>query len=694
MSRIGNALREQTSPYLLQHAHNPVAWHPWCEEALGKARREDKPILLSVGYSACHWCHVMAHESFEDEETARLMNAMYVNIKVDREERPDLDKIYQLAHQILMRRPGGWPLTMFLTPHDRTPFFGGTYFPLQSRFGMPAFREILTRVAVFYGSHRKEIQGQNESLLRALRSLEPRAGAPAPVTSAPLLAARSALGRLFDREHGGFGAAPKFPHPTNIERLMRDYARSIAAGAPDEEALHMARSSLRRMALGGLYDQLGGGFCRYSVDDYWMIPHFEKMLYDNAPLLALCCDLWQVTGEPLFRRVAVETAGWVMREMQAPRGGYYSTLDADSEGEEGKYYVWTPDEVASLLDAEEFAVIEARFGLDRPPNFEGKCWHLHVFRDGEALARASGLEGAQLSALLDTARAKLLAARSRRVRPGLDDKVLTSWNGLMIGAMAKAGMVLGEAGCLESAERAVAFVREKLWCEGRLLATCKDERAHLNAYLDDYAFMLHGILALLEARWCSEDLDFAVALAEVLLEHYADAEEGGFFFTAGDHESLIVRHKPIMDDAVPAGNGVAAQALIRLGHLLGEPRYLAAAEGVIRLAWGSLSEAPHAHNSVLLALEDLLCAPQTIILRGAGETLRAWHARCKLHYAPRRQVFAVPVDDTALPGALAVKVPREETVAYICEGAQCGPPITDYTELDVTLAPSEVRTRS
>jgi len=684
-----NALANETSPYLLQHAHNPVHWYPWGEEALERARREDKPVLLSVGYSACHWCHVMAHESFEDEDTARVMNDLFVNIKVDREERPDLDKIYQLAHQLLTRRPGGWPLTMFLTPDDLTPFFGGTYFPVESRYGMPAFKDILVRVHALYREHRDEIKQQNASLVNALKRLEPEPDRHARITAEPLEAARRQLEEEFDRTHGGFGSAPKFPHPTNLERLLRDYAASVHAGRADQGALRMAELSLRRMALGGLYDHLGGGFYRYSVDERWAIPHFEKMLYDNGPLLGLCAEAWQVVGEPLFWRTAHETAQWVLREMQSPEGGYYATLDADSEGEEGKFYLWTPDEARGLLDEDEYRAAARRFGLDRGPNFEGCAWHLQVAADEAESAHDLGLDAERVRALIESARAKLFRAREERVRPGRDEKVLTSWNGLMIRGMAAAGRVLGEPRFVASAERALDCVRENLWRDGRLLASYKDGRARLPAYLDDHALMIDGILSLLQARWRTHDLEFAVALAEVLLAHFHDRENGGFFFTADDHEALMHRPKPMMDDALPSGNGTAALVLGRLGHLLGETRYLDAAEGAIRAAWPMLTRIPHAHTALLMAVEEYLHPPQSVILRGEGDALEAWRARCQRHYAPRRLCFAVPADAAELPGLLAERAPRETPVAYVCEGHTCKAPITDLAALEAELARSE-----
>jgi hypothetical protein len=686
---MSNLLAQETSPYLLQHADNPVAWRPWNAAALEEARRDDKPILLSIGYSACHWCHVMAHESFEDPATAAVMNELFVNIKVDREERPDLDKIYQLSHQILTGRGGGWPLTVFLTPQDLVPYFAGTYFPNAPRYGMPSFIEVLRQVDDFYRQQRDAITEQHGRLLQILHQVSTTVTDNSPFDAAPLDVARNQLATNYDADHGGFGAAPKFPHPTHVERLLHHWAATTTAGHPDHGALDMARTTLIKMADGGIYDQLGGGFCRYSVDEQWMIPHFEKMLYDNGPLLALYAQAWRISGDALFRRVVGETAEWVMREMQAPEGGYYATLDADSEGEEGKFYAWSQEEVRALLDGEDYALFARRFGLDRAPNFEHH-WHLHVFHDLRELSEVFSLPIAMVESHLDAARHRLFDVRQERVHPGRDDKILTGWNGLMIKGMAVAGEVLGEAAYLASAERALDFIRTNLWHDGRLLAVYKDGRARFPAYLDDYAFLIDAILALVQARWRDGDLDFAVELAEALLAHFQDRDHGGFFFTADDHEQLIHRPKPFTDEATPSGNGIAATALGHLGHMLGEGRYLEAAERTLRGAWGAVTNLPYAHDSLLSALEDQLYPPQLIVLRGAPAALREWQARVKRHYAPRRISLAIPGDATDLRGSLASCTPRGEICAYVCSGTRCSAPITELNELERHLNTTEV----
>ena len=680
-----NALAQETSPYLLQHAHNPVDWLPWGPQALEQARREQKPILLSIGYSACHWCHVMAHESFEDPETAALMNRLYVNIKADREERPDLDKIYQTAHHLLSQRTGGWPLTVFLSPDDQLPFFAGTYFPSEPRYGMPAFRDVLQQVADWFHAHRREARAQGAELARYLQLMAQPAAGDGVLSSQPLDQARRQMARAFDEHQGGFGQAPKFPHPSNLERALRHYAATRAAGQPDGQALHIALFTLERMAEGGIHDHLGGGFCRYSVDERWMIPHFEKMLYDNGPLLALYAQASALTGRQDFRRAAEGIAGWVMREMQTAEGGYCASLDADSESHEGKFYVWTRDAVRAALSAEEYAAFAPRFGLDREPNFEG-AWHLHGWKGVSAVAAALGQAPEYTQALLDSARAKLLALREQRVRPGLDDKLLVSWNALMIRGMAIAARHLGQPAWADSATRALDGIQARLWHDGRLFASWRDGKARHAAYLDDYAFLLDAVMELLLTRWRESDIEFAQALAEALLTHFEDREHGGFFFTAHDHETLIQRPRTWADEALPAGNGVAAFALQRLGHWLGETRYLEAAERTLRAAWTAIQESPFSHATLLHALEEYLSPGSLLILRGDGTEPSAWHTRAAAPYAPARQCLAIPSGASMLPGLLVQRTPRGGPVtAYVCRGTHCESPIQTREDFENML---------
>jgi len=676
-----NKLADETSPYLLQHADNPVDWYPWCDEALDRARREDKPILLSIGYSACHWCHVMAHESFENEATAALMNRLFVNIKVDREERPDIDRIYQSAHQLIQRRAGGWPLTMFLSAENQRPFFGGTYFPGEARHGLPAFGELLENAAAYYREHRHDIDQHGQALVDALAHIDmPQPAAGDLLTEAPIDAARAALTGSFDQRYGGFGGAPKFPHPSNLDRLLRHWRSTANFPEPDTEAMFMCALTLTRMAEGGIYDQLGGGFCRYSVDGEWMIPHFEKMLYDNGPLLALYAQLWQVSGDDLYRRVATETADWAIRDMRAPDGGFYAALDADSEGEEGRFYVWTRDEVRGLLSDNEWRVTAARFGLDGPDNFEGR-WHLRVTETVEAIAAATGIGESTVGRLIDDSRTKLLKVRDARVWPHRDDKILTSWNALMIRGLAIAARGLQREELADAAARCLNFIRECLIDDDRLLATWKDGRARFDAYLDDYAFLLDATLELLQARWQTEYLDLAVWLADHLLADFRDEPAGGFYFTANGAESLIHRSKSMADEALPSGNGIAALALNRLGYLLGETRYIETAVETVRATGAALIDFPHAHTSMITALEEILNPPEIVILRGDAAEIDKWQLALGAVYAPRRMLLAIPADATELPEALELRQPRGTAVAYVCRGTACTEPLTTLEAL-------------
>jgi uncharacterized protein len=685
-----NRLARETSPYLQQHADNPVDWYPWGAEALEFAKSANRPILLSVGYSACHWCHVMAHESFEDPAVADVMNRLFVNIKVDREERPDIDQIYQTAQQMLTRQTGGWPLTMFLTP-DGTPFAGGTYFPKEARYNLPGFPEVCEAMATAYRDRGDDIARQNEALRDAFQRMQP--GQPAhhsEFSASPIAAALAQTKRSFDREHGGFGGAPKFPHPAELEFCLRAHAASN-----DAEALTVASVTLEEMAKGGIYDHLGGGFSRYSVDASWTIPHFEKMLYDNGPLLRLYADAWLVTGNPRFKEAAEGIAGWVMREMQSPEGAYYSSLDADSEGVEGKFYVWTPDLARALLEPDEYAVIAAHYGLDGPPNFEHIFWHLRVTRELSEVAKSLGRSEKDCADLLETAKLKLSLEREKRVRPGRDDKVLVSWNALMIEGMARAAVVFERKDWLTSAARAVSFIAENMrdatHGKEHLYATYKDGRAHLNAYLDDYAFLLKALLELLQAEFRGEWLELAEELAEALLESFEDPAAGGFFFTSHEHERLLTRPRTGFDNATPSGNAVAAFALQRLAQLAGEMRFSAAAERTLALFYDGINNPGHA--TLLMALGEWLSPATTVVLTGAAPARAAWRKALARRYLPRVTVLSVDRADT-LPAVLAKPVVTKSDAGpagpavqgWVCRGTTCLPPIDDLDTLLSTLA--------
>ncbi len=681
-NHLSNRLGGETSPYLKQHADNPVAWQPWDEAALHEARKADKPILLSVGYSACHWCHVMAHESFEDEAVAAVMNRLFVCIKVDREERPDLDRVYQAAHNLLARRAGGWPLTMFLAPDDLTPFFGGTYFPKEARFGLPAFPDLLVHVERYFREHRAELSAQGPRLREVLAAGDAIPAAPAtPADESPAERALAELKGQYDTVDGGFGGAPKFPHPGGVRRLLLAYARHA-----DQEALSMMRASLHAMADRGLYDHLEGGFFRYSVDAQWSIPHFEKMLYDNAQLIPLYAEAFAATGDSRFRDAAIAAGDWVLRDMEAPQGGYYATLDADSGGEEGAFYLWQRSEFEESLDADEKAVAIPYYGLDKAPNFEGRAYHLRIATPLEEVAACAGLSLEEAARRLARARDKLIAVRARRVRPGRDDKILTAWNGLMIKGLARAGRLLRVPRFVDSAQHACDRMRADLWDGARLSAVTKDGRTSPYGYLDDYAFLLDGVLELLATRWRRDDLVFAQALAKRLLADFADYEHGGFYFTAGDHETPLYRPKSFSDDALPSGNAVAASALYRLAHLLADPTLETPARKAIDAGLTAQGRYLSMHAALIEAWEDATDPPAIIVLRGAQGLLARWHERAQAGFAVRRAVYAIPDDAQDLPPGLAARAPAGAVVAYACHGLRCEAPVTDEADFEAVLA--------
>lgn len=693
-----NQLYTQTSPYLLQHANNPVDWHPWGETALELATAEDKPILLSIGYSACHWCHVMERESFEDDAIATLMNELFVCIKVDREERPDLDKIYQSAHQILSQRPGGWPLTVALTPSGHAPFFAGTYFPPQPRMGMPGFGAVLEKVAAHYRQHRQQMENHHHSFQQAMTQLNPmpaESSAQLPSASHTFTRAAQELSGQFDLTFGGFGDAPKFPHPTQLELLLRHGAQHDGNNASDasdannaaRESLRFFDMSLRKMAEGGLFDQLGGGFFRYSVDRQWRIPHFEKMLYDNAQLLTLYSDGWRYFRTSFYRTIVAHTADWVMREMQSGHGGYASTLDADSEGVEGKYYAWSETDLRTLLNADEYAALEEFYHLAGEPNFEGK-WHLTIRPEGAAKINGDVHndvhDDTAGTRTLQNARAKLLANREQRIRPALDDKILTAWNGLMIKGMARAAIALERDDFAKSAHTALEFIRTTMWHDNRLCVTSRHGKTSLNGYLDDYAFLAEGIVELLQAKWRSEDLAFAVAICDAMLDHFEDVDAGGFFFTSHDHEKLLHRPKPGPDDAIPSGNGAAVRVLCKLGHLLGNTRYLDSAQKTLTLFAAAIHKMPSVYGALSMALQTH--EPHAhIIIRGREAEMHAWQTMCRHHYHPENITLAIPTQTTGLPDALAQRKAQRGTVAYICRGTVCSAAINSLEELESQL---------
>lgn len=681
-----NALAHETSPYLLQHAANPVEWYPWGEQALTLAREQDKPILLSIGYSACHWCHVMAHESFEDAEVAAIMNAHFINIKVDREERPDIDQIYQTAHSMLSQKSGGWPLTVFLTPAQQ-PYFTGTYFPKTPHYQLPGFADLIPRVAQFYHEKKSELDTQNGQLAEALKRTIPTPSNTLSANADTIKLGFDSLESSFDFEHGGFGSAPKFPNPADITLLLHQ------SKAGNKKAEAMALQMLSAMADGGIYDQLGGGFCRYSVDARWNIPHFEKMLYDNGQLLFLYCDGWQISKDARYKQVVEETVAWLQREMLDPKGAFYSSLDADSmdatgHSAEGAFYVWQPAEVKKILTPEEFIVASQCFGFDGSSNFEDphsntQAWHPYMVRPAEQ----------DEIVMLRNAQIKLFEARAKRPHPGRDDKILTSWNALAIKGLARAGRVFNKPDWIVLAQNAVDFIREFMWENQQLLATCKDGgngqyRAHLNAYLDDYAFLLDALIELMQVDYRSQDLAFAEDLAEALLADF-EAEDGGFYFTSHTHETLIHRPKQSYDNATPNGNGIAAVALQRLGHILGEPRYLQAAERTLKAFDRNLVNNPAACASLAHALQEFLTPPTMVIITGEAKQTAIWRDAILQQYYPHHLFFYF--DETwdkhtqDLPPTLQRNFARDVN-AWLCQGVVCLPSFSDLQTLLKNLA--------
>lgn len=685
-----NRLANETSPYLLQHATNPVDWYPWGPEALARAAAEDKPILLSVGYSACHWCHVMAHESFEDPETAALMNELYVNIKVDREERPDLDAIYMESVQA-MTGHGGWPMTVFLTP-DGKPFYGGTYFPPEPRYNMPSFRQLLLAISDAWRERRRELLTAGDRLTDALNRSGALRPADTPVTNELLGQAAARLLREFDRAEGGFGGAPKFPQPMNLDFLLQHYLRTR-----DSAALDAVTFTLSKMAGGGIYDQLGGGFHRYSTDDEWLVPHFEKMLYDNAQLARTYLHAWQITGEPRFRRVVEETLDYVLREMTAPEGGFYSAQDADSEGQEGKFFLWTPEEVAELLGPEDARLFDGYFGVTPRGNFrEGGPGAniLHVRRELAAVAADLGVTPERLAEAVGRGRAALFEARERRVRPGRDDKLLAEWNGLMLHAFAEAGAALDRPDYVRAAERAAGFIlanmvsgQEAGGGSLRLYRTAKDGRAHLNAYLEDYAAVALGLVALYQTTFELCWLEAAAGLAETILAQFRDPARPGFFQTSADHETLIARRKDFVDSAVPSGNSLTAELFLRLAKLLDRPAYVEHAAGIMALMADALAAQPSAFGRLLCAADLHLNPGVEVAIIGAPADAgtRALLAEVRRRFLPNSILAAAAAGDGAAAALAPLLAGRGlvggRPAAYVCRNYACNLPATDAEAL-------------
>ncbi|MEX0977901.1 MAG: thioredoxin domain-containing protein, partial [Pirellulales bacterium] len=672
-----NRLATETSPYLLQHAGNPVDWYPWGPEAHNRATTENKPIFLSIGYSACHWCHVMEHESFENDAIAGLMNEHFVCVKVDREERPDLDQIYMNAVQIMTGR-GGWPMSVFLTP-ELKPFYGGTYWPPQARLGMPGFDQVLAAVADAWQHRREQAVEQAESLGAQLASIAAGPEGQGELKRALVDLAAGGLLRTFDHVYGGFGGAPKFPHPMDLRLLAHAWYRNR-----DDQILQPMTHTLDKMAAGGIYDHLGGGFHRYSVDERWLVPHFEKMLYDNALLVPCYLDAYLITGNAEYARVARETCDYVLCEMTDPQGGFYSTQDADSEGVEGKFFVWTPAEIEAVLGPQAAATFSRVYDVTPEGNFEHSQTILNRPKTLAQCARIMGRDETDLRRELDESRAKLLELRGKRVPPGLDDMVLVAWNGLMIDALAQAAGVLDEPRYLAAAQRAARFILDKMRrADGRLLHSWRRGEARLDAYLDDYACLANALITLYEADFDERWIDEAARLAERVLALFADEKRGGFYFTASDHEALIARQKDVYDNAVPSGNSMAALALVRLGKLTGRNDFLAAAESALRSSAALLEQSPRASAQMLLALDMYFGpAPEIVILGDVDNPDTAAVLQALRHrYLPNR-VVACRAPDSKGPTSAVLDplfagktLTGEQPAVFICENFACQSPV-------------------
>jgi uncharacterized protein YyaL (SSP411 family) len=675
MTQFTNHLVRETSPYLRQHVHNPVDWYPWGPEALARARQLDRPIFLSIGYSACHWCHVMEHESFEDPEIARLLNDHFVSIKVDREERPDLDHIYMAFVQMATHQ-GGWPMSVFLTP-DLKPFFGGTYFPPEDQYGRPGFKRLLHFLIDAWQTRRDEIVQSADQAALQLQGIGRLEADTGDLNADLLRNAASGLGQAFDRTYGGFGTAPKFPHPMDVRLLLRAWKRF-----EDDDALHMVRLTLDRMATGGMYDHLGGGFHRYSTDQRWLVPHFEKMLYDNALLVAAYLEAYQATHEPFYREVVEETLAYVRREMTSPEGPFYSTQDADSEGVEGKFFVWSAAEVERVLGKELADVFGYVYDVTPEGNWEGhNILHRdHTFAQCAKLLHQS--EG-ELRALLDEARRKLFEVRSRRVWPGRDEKVLTSWNGLMIAAFAQAARTLDVPGYADTAAAAADFILTRMRTpDGRLLRTYSaGSEPKLNAYLEDYAFLLDALVTLYEATFAPRWIESALELAEVMIGRFWDGSEGGFYYTGTDHEQLIARVKDIQDSSTPSGNAMAATALLRLAKLTGRIDLQEKAAATLRAFLGLMRAAPMAAGQMLIALDFHLGPVEEFAVVGdpAGADTRRVLRAIEGRFRPNKVLALLPPSgleaiETLLP-LLAGKTAADSVATYVCRDFACQAPL-------------------
>jgi uncharacterized protein len=677
-----NRLVNETSPYLLQHAHNPVDWYPWGDEAFQKAKAENKPILLSIGYSACHWCHVMEHESFENEEIAKLMNDLFVSIKVDREERPDLDEIYMNAVQMLTGR-GGWPMTVFLTPEGK-PFYGGTYFPPEDRQGMPGFPRVLTGVAQAYREKPQDVEKSVGQILSALERMSQSQESKVAFSLEAIAESAEQISRAYDSDHGGLGRAPKFPNAGVYELFLRHYDQS-----KNQRFLEMVTHTLTKMAQGGIYDHLGGGFHRYSVDEKWLVPHFEKMLYDNAQLVRIYAQLYCVTRDELFKNVTEETLDYLLREMLHSEGGFYSTQDADSEGEEGKFFIWSPQEVNQILGEEAGEIFSRIYDVSDFGNFEGRNI-LHPILTLEQASKLFKKDPKEIAVLISDSKKKLFQEREKRIKPFRDEKIITSWNGLMLSGLAEAIKISPRQSYLDTANRTLQFFFSKMFRDGHLLHTYKDGTAKLLGYLDDYAFMAVGLLDLYEATFDRAQLARAIELADTMVSEFWDEKDGAFFYTGKSHEQLISRAKPVFDASIPSGNSMATHLLLRLYYLTGREVYLQRAETVLRSYYDAMLSQPFGFAHMLCALDLYLRKPKEIVVIGNRKDANIAELINRIHsiYLPNKTLQLAGPDESLekISPLLRGKTQLDgKPTVYVCQNFTCSAPVTTWDELKPLL---------
>ena len=677
-----NRLVNETSPYLLQHAHNPVDWYPWGEEAFRKAKIENKPVLLSIGYSACHWCHVMEHESFENEEIAKLMNDLFVSIKVDREERPDLDEIYMNAVQMLTGR-GGWPMTVFLTSEGK-PFYGGTYFPPEDRQGMQGFPRVLKGVSQAYRERPQDVEKSVGQILSALERMSQSQEGTTGFSPDAIAESAGQIARAYDPDHGGLGQAPKFPNVGVYELFLRHYHQ-----AKNQRFLEMVTHTLTKMAQGGIYDHLGGGFHRYSVDEKWLVPHFEKMLYDNAQLLRSYAQLYCVTGNDLFKNVTEETTDYLLREMLDSEGGFYSTQDADSEGEEGKFFIWSPQEINSIIGEEAGEIFARIYDVSDFGNFEGKNI-LHPILSLEQASKLFRRDVKEIAALVADSKQKLFHEREKRIKPFRDEKIITSWNGLMLSGLAEAINISPHQAYVDAATRTVQFIFSKMFRDRHLLHTYKDGKAKLLGYLDDYAFLAIGLLDLYEATFERAQMERAIELADIMLSEFWDEKDGAFFYTGKSHEQLISRAKPVFDASIPSGNSMATHLLLRLYYLTGREDYLQRAETVLRSYYDAMLSQPFGFAHMLCALDLYLRKPKEIVVIGKRKDANIAEIINRIHsiYLPNKTLQLAGPDESLekISPLLRGKTQLDgKPTVYVCQNFTCSAPVTTWDELKPLL---------